>query len=212
MVDGRATEWSVSALKQTGYHGCTMATKKISKKTTKKPARKASKKAPSKKSPAKKPTAKKTTARKVAKKPAAKKVAASKPAAAAKKLAVKAKQGVSPEHRQAVAPLYLVEPGESYEHWTLCLADSESPIDLFEEEGHSGNGYAWDSVARIAMKGLADGLARGIDFNSEGGTFVAESTELAALLELGRALAAMLRDQESLRVAIRAVPEDDWDD
>jgi hypothetical protein len=88
----------------------------------------------------------------------------------------------------------------------------DSPIELFEEEGHSGNGYAWDSVARIAMKGMPRAQVRTISFGSEAGTFVAYGEQLEPLVALGHALVALLRDEDALRKAIRAVPEDDWDD
>lgn len=160
-----------------------------------------------KKPPAKKPAAKKTAAKKPApQKPAAKRPPPRKPAA--KKPPAKE---TSADPAAAIAPLYLVEPGATYTHWTLCLADTHSPIDLFEEEGHSGNGYAWDSVARVVIE-RAKLSAAGIDFNSEGGAFVAQGESRDALIALGRALASLLRDPKALRSAIRAVPEDDWDD
>lgn len=175
------------------------ATKKPKKPVSKKPAPKkpVSKKPAAKRSPSKKPVAK----RPPTKNPAAKKVQERAPAATKPEVAPAA----------AIAPLYLVEPAAPYTHWMLCLADTHSPIDLFEEEGHSGNGYAWDSVARVTIE-RAKLPAAGIDFNSEGGTFVAESDSRDALVGLGRELASLLRDPEALRQAIRAVPEDDWDD
>lgn len=174
-----------------------MATSRKPRPATKKPKKPVSKKPAAKKPAPKKPAAK----RPQTKKPAAKKVQKRTPAAT--------KPEVDPT--AAIAPLYLVEPAAPYTHWMLCLADTHSPIELFEEEGRSGNGYAWDSVARVTIK-RAKLPAAGIDFNSEGGTFVAESESRDALVGLGRELASLLRDPEALRQAIRAVPEDDWDD
>ena len=110
----------------------------------------------------------------------------------------------------ALAPLFFLEPHAPHTHWTLCLSDGDSPIELFEDEGHSGNGYSWDSVARIAIaQRHLD--ADAIRFGSEGGTFVAQSDSLDTLVALAEALLALLRDEAALRAAIRAVPADDWD-
>jgi hypothetical protein len=157
-------------------------------------------------SSARKTTAKKT-AKKAAKKPAAKKPAAKQPA---KKAPARAAEP-SGDERQAIAPFFLVEPDEPGGRYDLCLADAYSPVELFEEEGRSGNGYAWDSVARVALAQLGID-AETIDFDSEAGTFVALSHSRDNLLVLGRKLAALLRDEPALRKAIRSVPEDDWDD
>jgi hypothetical protein len=110
-----------------------------------------------------------------------------------------------------LTPLFLMAPREPRRHWTLCLSDAHSPIELFESEGHSGNGYSWDSVARVAMaeRGIDGGAIR---FDSEGGTFVAQSESRDVLIALGRALVGLLGDESALRNAIRAVPGEDWDD
>jgi hypothetical protein len=153
----------------------------------------------------------KTLAKKSAKKPAKKSAPARKAAKApAKKAPARARKPAGDE-RQAIAPFFLVEPDEAGGRYDLCLADAYSPLELFEEEGHSGNGYAWDSVARVAIAELGID-AEGIDFDSEAGTFVALSHSRDNLLTLGSALAALLRDERALRKAIRSVPEDDWDD
>ena len=155
--------------------------------TTKKPRKPAAKRTAAQTPGTKKPAAKR---------PPTRRLAAKKPAA---------------DVAAAIAPLYLIEPNAPSNHWTLCLADTHSPIELFEEEGHSGNGYAWDSVARVTLK-RAKLSAAGVDFDSEGGTFVALGESRDSLIALGRELASLLRDPEALRRAIRAVPEDDWDD
>jgi hypothetical protein len=203
------------------------AAKKKSAKVARLPASKkpASKKAPAKKAPAKKAAAKKPAAKKpAAKKPAAKKAAAKKPAAkkpAAKMAAPRKLAAPRPPAAQAAPavpgtidafkPFVLMAPNEHSTKWSLFLADAHSPVDLFEEEGHSGNGYAWDSVARVAMTTFPD-HRDAIEFNSEAGTFVAESEEKAALIALGAALLRLLENEAELRTVIRSVPEDDWDD
>lgn len=96
--------------------------------------------------------------------------------------------------------------------WELILADFHSPIEVFEEIGHTGSGYAWDSVARVAMKGLPEAQVAGFSFDSEAGTFVVTSSDQQAIRALGAKLFELLQDHDALRAAIAAVPEDDWDD
>lgn len=125
----------------------------------------------------------------------------------------------SAEAPDPIAPLYLVEHTDDDGpraadawRWSLCLSDSDSPVEVFEEVGHTGSGYAWDSVARIAMASLTQSHREAIEFDSEAGTFVAVSALAEPLIALGTELAKLLRDDEALRRAIRAVPEEDWDD
>jgi len=183
--------------------------------SSKKPSKGTKKLATKKAAARKKPAAQKPAARKPAtKKPAAKKPAAKKPAASRKRALVKS--GASPkaavlETDRTFAPFVLLSPSEHSDSWTLLLADAYSPADTFEEQGHSGNGYSWDSVARVALRDFPEHVAT-IEFDSEAGTFVAMSEDKASLVALGGALKRLLDDEEALRTAIRAVPEDDWDD
>ena len=112
-----------------------------------------------------------------------------------------------------VQPFVILPPSDDGSpSWTVILADSHSPAEIFEELGHTGSGYSWDSVARIAMRGLAPEQAASFEFDSEAGTFVAMSEDGEAVHALASALAALIRDEDALREAIEAVPDDDWDD
>lgn len=171
--------------------------------------------------PTTKPATKKPVAKKaVAKKPAAAKTSTSK-TSVSKKVPVAKKSPVagtgaverSPkEIARALAPFFLLPPEETSTGWTLCLTDGESPADVFEEEGHSGNGYSWEALALSVMKAMPRKTSRSITFDSEAGTFVAMCGKPEPLLVLGEALVTLLRDEKSLRKAIRAVPESAWDD
>jgi hypothetical protein len=179
-------------------------------------AESAAKKRPATKKPAtKKPAAKKPAAKRPApNRPGLEKLAPRKPGTkktAKRSTAKPPRTKPSAGAQQTIAPLFLVEPHAPGADFSLCLADAHSPIELFEEEGHSGNGYAWGSVARVALADLGID-EESIRFDSEAGTFVAISPSREEVEALGRALAALLRDEEALRRAIRAVPEDDWDD
>jgi hypothetical protein len=206
-----------------------------SAKGPKKPAAKkpAAKKPAVKKPAVKKPVAKKPAAKSakgskkpnvtsVSKKPAPKKPAAKKPAPtqptakqpAPKKPAPKqpvARVAAEPATIDAFRPFVLLGPSEASTGWQLLLADSASPIEVFEPEGRSGNGYAWDSVARVAIRAFPE-HADAIEFDSESGTFVAMSEQKAPLIALGAALLRLLENPAELRTVIRSVPEEDWDD
>ena len=216
------------------------AVTKTSAKVSKKPAAKkplakkpAAKKPAAKKPAAKKPAAKKPLAKKpLAKKPLAKKPAANKPAAKkplAKKPAVKKPRApekkAAPNHAlthahaaptepakiDAFKPFVLLGPSDASLGWQLLLADAASPVEIFEPEGRSGNGYAWDSVARVAIRAFPE-HADAIEFDSEAGTFVAMCDQKAPLIALGAALLRLLENPAELRTVIRSVPEEDWDD
>ena len=116
-----------------------------------------------------------------------------------------------PQVDRSFQPFVLLSPSEHSASWTLLLADTHSPAAIFEEQGHTGSGYSWDSVARQALRDLSE-HAESIEFDSEAGTFVAMSAEKAALVALGGALKRLLEDPDALRKVIRSVPEDDWDD
>lgn len=109
---------------------------------------------------------------------------------------------------EAIAPFFLVEPGGAR---PPCMSDADSPAEVFEEEGHSGNGSSWAAVARAVIADISLENA-GIDVDSEAGTFVALASSRAALVTLGRHLATLLRDAGALRRRIREVPDDAWDD
>lgn len=111
-----------------------------------------------------------------------------------------------------IAPLKLLPPDPPYSHWTLMLSDADSPADVFEDEGHSGNGYSWDSVARACWGELTEAEHALLEFDSEAGMFVVLCEDEDLMARLAPSLARLLHDHDALRDVIRSVPEDDWDD
>ena len=87
-----------------------------------------------------------------------------------------------------------------------------SPADaIFDEAGHEGGGYGWESVA-VQVVAETPGLADRLDFDPEGSMFCAHGTDRAALEQLGTELALLFNDATRLRALIARVPEDAWDD
>jgi hypothetical protein len=102
--------------------------------------------------------------------------------------------------RTTFAPLVLFRYPETPDRWCLMLSDHQMILvnDVFEAHGAYGNGYSWTGVARSAVRSRAPELADQIDYDPEGGTFVAHSTDPAALRRLG----AILRDAFHSRVLL----------
>lgn len=112
----------------------------------------------------------------------------------------------------SVLPFAILGPSEDDALWSLILADTYSPAEVFEAFGHTGSGYSWDSIARVAMREAPASQLEGLTFDSEAGTFVVMSEDEQVIRSLGVKLCALLHDEAALRIAIAAVPEDDWDD
>ena len=86
---------------------------------------------------------------------------------------------------------------------TLFLADADMMrvAEVFEErgeEGWSGNGYDWTSVARVVVDERLPHLAALLDYDPEAGMFSAKGPS-EALDELGRELVAVYHDKKLLR-------------
>lgn len=94
------------------------------------------------------------------------------------------------------------------------LADAhvtEEAFEVFEDCGQYGNGYGWDGVARQAIRQFMPELTEQFDFDSEAGTFVAQSTNEDALRRLGAILARTQIDLPLLTELIEAA-DPDWFD
>lgn len=80
-------------------------------------------------------------------------------------------------------PFFLTEHGDST---SLCLEVGSYLQDLFDsraDEGFEGNGYDWESLARVFLEEKRPDLSEEIDFDSEGSMFCAYSTNSAVLKE-----------------------------
>lgn len=67
-----------------------------------------------------------------------------------------------------------------------------------EDEGWSGNGYDWESIARTVLEEQLFDLEEAIDFDSDASMFSANGSH-DALTQLGRAMQAVYHDDDLLR-------------
>ena len=75
-----------------------------------------------------------------------------------------------------------------------------------EDEGWLGNGYDWESIARVVLEEQLFDLEEDIVFDSEAGMFSASGSR-EALAQLGRAMQAVYHDEDLLREMLgRAEP------
>ncbi|MDD3484179.1 Imm51 family immunity protein [Azovibrio restrictus] len=98
------------------------------------------------------------------------------------------------------APFILLESQE-FRSLMLSDLDMEERFHVFEErsdEGWSGNGYDWNSIAQVIMSEQLPDLMESISFDPEAGMFSAQGPR-AALERLGAAMSSAFRDEEILR-------------
>lgn len=83
----------------------------------------------------------------------------------------------------AIQPFFWVEHESTA---SVCLNVGEYKTEIFksrEEEGFEGNGYDWESLARVFIKEQAPNFTECVDFDSEGSMFCAYSENKEALKE-----------------------------
>ena len=94
-----------------------------------------------------------------------------------------------------IKPFFWVEQDDSYD---LCLSTGDFKHEIFlvrEEEGFIGNGYDWDSLARVFINEKMPDLENEIDLDmSEAGTFVVNSKNAETLQKFALAFRAMCDD------------------
>ncbi len=69
---------------------------------------------------------------------------------------------------------------------SVCLSVGEYKAEIFqarEDEGFEGNGYDWESLARVFVEEQVPELSEKISFDSEGSMFCAYSEDKDALKE-----------------------------
>jgi len=95
----------------------------------------------------------------------------------------------------------------SHQLW-LFDGDMEKVADVFEDGDAESNGHGWESLASWLLEAEMPETADLIWFGSEGGTFVAGSSDPAALRQLAERLHAAFHDRSLLA---RLVDEADLD-
>lgn len=82
---------------------------------------------------------------------------------------------------------------------SFCLEVGSYLQDLFDSranEGFEGNGYDWESLARIFLEEKRSDLAEEIDFDSEGSMFCAYSENTIALKDFALSFKQACADSE----------------
>lgn len=102
--------------------------------------------------------------------------------------------------KSTYAPFTLLDTGE---HCSLLLSDEHmmAKVHVFEElgdEGWSGNGYDWNSIAQVVVSEELPDLAEQLEFDPEAGMFCALGPR-DALEQLGAAMASAYSSEERLR-------------
>ena len=98
------------------------------------------------------------------------------------------------DFEKIIKPFFWVEQDDSFD---LCLVpDFKHEIFLArEEEGFIGNGYDWDSLARVFINEIMPELKNEIELDeSEAGTFVVNSKNAEALQKFALGFRAMCDD------------------
>jgi hypothetical protein len=85
----------------------------------------------------------------------------------------------------------------SHQLW-LFDGDMEQVEDVFDDQGAEGNGHGWESLAQALVRAQLPEVEPLIWFGSESGTFVAGSTDPAALRRLAERLHAAFHDRSML--------------
>ena len=100
---------------------------------------------------------------------------------------------------EALKPFFWVE--QQGGRADLCLNAGGFKDEIFDarsDEGFLGNGYDWQSLARVFLDEKVPHLADDIDFDSEAGMFVANSDNPAALEQFALGFRAMCEDDQTM--------------
>ncbi|ANU62887.1 MULTISPECIES: immunity 51 family protein [Bacteroidales] len=85
--------------------------------------------------------------------------------------------------KEQIKPFFWVEHESTV---SVCLNVGEYKTEIFqsrEDEGFEGNGYDWESLARVFIEEQAPNFVESVDFDSEGSMFCAYSEDKEALKE-----------------------------
>jgi hypothetical protein len=102
--------------------------------------------------------------------------------------------------RSSYAPFILMERG-GYRSLLLTDEHMAAKFHVFEalgEDGWSGNGYDWNSIAQVVVAERLSELEGQLSFDPEAGMFSAQGSR-AALESLGRTLQAVFNDEDQIR-------------
>ena len=98
----------------------------------------------------------------------------------------------------SLSPFHTDAREDGQQELVLYDGDMEDVEDVFDDLGAESNGHGWESLAQWLIHAEMPGLADTIWFSSEGGTFVAGSSDPAALRRLAERLHAAFHDRALL--------------
>lgn len=103
-----------------------------------------------------------------------------------------------PDDDLSLSPFHLCIREDGGQELVLFDGDMEKVEDVFDDLDAESNGHGWESLARWLIHAQVPSLADQICFSSESGTFVAGSSDHAALHRLGERLHAAYHDRALL--------------
>lgn len=96
----------------------------------------------------------------------------------------------------------------SPDDFSLILDAGTTDVDdVVEEVGHEPNGYFWEGIAQLLVDTEAPHLEGLVDYDPEGGMFVARGSDRAALDELGTLMTEVATDADRLRRLVALAQE-----
>ncbi|MDI1462420.1 Imm51 family immunity protein [Catellatospora sp. KI3] len=103
------------------------------------------------------------------------------------------------------APCRLME-SESGEY-SLIFDDFDDHVDIFDEQGWEGNGYAWEGVVQVMLAERVPEILDQIEFDSETALFSVTARSEDALLEVAAVIREAIGDADVLADAIARAEE-----
>lgn len=103
------------------------------------------------------------------------------------------------EFEKKINPFFWVEYDEGT---SVCLYAGEYCSEVFDEradEGFTGNGYDWESLAMVFLNEKMSELEGIIDFDSEAGMFCAFSSDKEALKNFILLFKALCEDKQLMK-------------
>ncbi|MDY7086977.1 MAG: Imm51 family immunity protein [Actinomycetota bacterium] len=98
----------------------------------------------------------------------------------------------------SLAPFHFLVQEDGTHELLLFDGDMAQVEDVFDANNAEANGYGWESLASWLTHVKMPDLAEAISFSSEGGTFVAASSDPAALRRLAERLHGAFHDHSLL--------------
>ncbi|GAA2401433.1 hypothetical protein Cme02nite_58490 [Catellatospora methionotrophica] len=103
------------------------------------------------------------------------------------------------------------DPCELVEHdsgeFSLTFDDFDDYVDIFDEQGWLGNGYAWEGVVQVLLTDRAPQVLDQVEFDSEADLFSVRAADTEPLLEVAATIRDAIVDLDVLADAITRAEE-----